>query len=59
MPNLKEQWADKITAWRESGQSIAAWCRQNDEGKKEGHFPYSNIGYRPYRMLGRTNLRIN
>jgi hypothetical protein len=32
MPILKEQWAEKITAWRESGLSIAAWCRQNDEG---------------------------
>lgn len=32
MPNLKQQWAEKITAWRESGLSIAAWCRQNDEG---------------------------
>ena len=32
MPTLKEQWAEKITAWRESGLSIAAWCRQNNEG---------------------------
>jgi len=32
MPSLKKQWAEKITAWRESGLSIAAWCRQNDEG---------------------------
>ena len=32
MPNLEQQWAEKITAWRESGLSIAAWCRQNDEG---------------------------
>lgn len=29
MPDLKQEWTDKITAWRESGQSIAAWCRQN------------------------------
>ena len=32
MPSLKDQWAEKLTAWRESGMSIAAWCRQNDEG---------------------------
>ena len=32
MPSLKQQWAEKITAWRESGLSIAAWCRQNNEG---------------------------
>lgn len=32
MPSLKQQWAEKITAWRESGLSIAAWCRQNDVG---------------------------
>ena len=32
MPTLKEQWAEKINGWRESGLSIAAWCRQNDEG---------------------------
>ena len=32
MSSLKQHWAEKITAWRESGLSIAAWCRQNDEG---------------------------
>jgi len=32
MPTQKEQWTEKLTAWRESGLSIAAWCRQNDEG---------------------------
>jgi len=32
MPTLKEQWSEKIAAWRESGLSIAAWCRQNNEG---------------------------
>ncbi len=32
MPSLKQQWAEKIAAWRESGLSIAAWCRQNNEG---------------------------
>lgn len=31
MPDLKQEWTDKITAWRESGQSIAAWCRQHEE----------------------------
>jgi hypothetical protein len=31
MPDLKQEWTDKIAAWRESGQSIAAWCRQHDE----------------------------
>jgi hypothetical protein len=32
MPSLKQQWAEKIAAWRESGLNIAAWCRQNNEG---------------------------
>lgn len=31
MPDLKQEWTDKISAWNESGQSIAAWCRQHDE----------------------------
>jgi len=31
MLSLKQQWTDKITEWRTSGLSIAAWCRQNDE----------------------------
>ncbi len=31
MPDLKQEWTDKIAAWRESGLSIAAWCRLNDE----------------------------
>ncbi len=30
MSNEQEQWTEKITAWRRSGQSVAAWCRQND-----------------------------
>lgn len=32
MPSLKQQWSEKIAAWRESGLSVAAWCRQNNEG---------------------------
>ena len=32
MPDLKQQWTEKIADWRASGLSIAAWCRQNDEG---------------------------
>ncbi|MHB8978824.1 MAG: IS66 family insertion sequence element accessory protein TnpA [Trichloromonadaceae bacterium] len=31
MPDLKQEWTDKIAAWHASGQSIAAWCRQHDE----------------------------
>ena len=31
MPDLRQEWTDKIADWRESGQSIAAWCRQHDE----------------------------
>lgn len=31
MPDLKQEWTDKIADWRASGQSIAAWCRQHDE----------------------------
>lgn len=32
MPDLKQEWTDKIAVWQKSGLSIAAWCRQNDEG---------------------------
>jgi len=32
MPSMKQQWSEKIAAWQESGLSIAAWCKQNDEG---------------------------
>jgi hypothetical protein len=31
MPDLKQEWTDKIADWRGSGQSIAAWCRQQDQ----------------------------
>lgn len=31
MLSLKRQWAEKIAVWQQSGLSIAAWCRQNDE----------------------------
>ncbi len=26
------QWTEKLAAWRSSGLSAAAWCRQNAEG---------------------------
>ena len=29
---LHEEWSGKISAWRESGLSVAAWCRDNAEG---------------------------
>ncbi len=28
---LQDEWSGKISAWRESGLSIAAWCRDNAE----------------------------
>jgi len=31
MPDLQQEWTDKIAHWRASGQSIAGWCRQHDE----------------------------
>jgi hypothetical protein len=31
MPDLKQEWTDKIADWRASGLSIAAWCRQHDQ----------------------------
>ena len=31
MSELREQWTDKISSWRESGLSMAAWCRENSE----------------------------
>jgi hypothetical protein len=32
MTTLAEEWTEKLIAWRESGLSIAAWCRENSEG---------------------------
>ncbi len=29
---VREEWRNKIAAWRDSGLSIAAWCRENAEG---------------------------
>ncbi len=29
---MREEWRNKIVAWRDSGLSIAAWCRENAEG---------------------------
>jgi hypothetical protein len=31
MSDLKQEWTDKIAAWRSSSLSMAAWCRQHDE----------------------------
>jgi len=31
MTEQQQSWADKIAAWRASGLSIAAWCREHDE----------------------------
>ena len=31
MTEQQQYWTDKVSAWRESGLSIAAWCRQHDE----------------------------
>ncbi len=28
---LQEEWSGKIAAWRDSGLSIAAWCREHTE----------------------------
>ena len=32
MSPLSQQWTEKLSDWRRSGLSMAAWCRQNDEG---------------------------
>lgn len=32
MSALSQEWMEKLAAWRSSGLSIAAWCRQNAEG---------------------------
>ncbi len=29
---IREEWKNKIAAWRNSDLSIAAWCRENAEG---------------------------
>lgn len=31
MTDLQQEWTHKIAAWRESGLSIAEWCRQHNE----------------------------
>lgn len=28
---MQEEWSGKIAAWRESGLSVAAWCRDHTE----------------------------
>ncbi len=28
---VRQEWSGKISAWRESGLSVAAWCRDNAE----------------------------
>ena len=32
MSALTQEWTEKLADWSNSGLSIAAWCRQNDEG---------------------------
>jgi hypothetical protein len=32
MSVLAQEWSEKVSAWRSSGVSVAAWCRQNAEG---------------------------
>jgi hypothetical protein len=32
MSTLTQEWTEKLAAWRSSGLSIAAWCRQSGEG---------------------------
>jgi hypothetical protein len=32
MSTLTQEWTEKLAAWRSSGLSIAAWCRQGGEG---------------------------
>jgi hypothetical protein len=32
MSVLLQEWKEKIETWRNSGLSVAAWCRQNNEG---------------------------
>ncbi len=32
MSALSQQWTEKLAAWRRSGLSMAARCRQNDAG---------------------------
>lgn len=31
MTELQQEWNDKLAAWRASGLSMAAWCRQHTE----------------------------
>lgn len=31
MSAVTQKWSAKITAWRHSGLSLAAWCRENSE----------------------------
>jgi hypothetical protein len=32
MSALSQEWTEKLAAWRSSGLSVAAWCRQSAEG---------------------------
>ena len=31
MTQLQQEWADKLSDWRSSGLSMAAWCREHNE----------------------------
>ncbi|MDD2558764.1 MAG: hypothetical protein PHH87_10855 [Desulfuromonas sp.] len=31
MTDQQQYWTDRIALWHNSGQSIAAWCREHDE----------------------------
>ena len=66
------EWTDKIAAWRHSGLSIAAWCRENSESyyrflywrdrvpgeqrQEPGKFVAVNIG--EYREYRGTQYRL-
>jgi hypothetical protein len=28
---ISQDWSAKVTAWQQSGMSLAAWCRENSE----------------------------
>ncbi len=31
MSSVAQQWSEKLSAWRDSGLSAAAWCRESSE----------------------------
>lgn len=59
MSALMQEWTEKLADWSNSGLSIAAWCRQNDEGYHRFLYWRKRLGTRQPGGTGRfVELRL-